>query len=70
METTLQYLYQNYEDADNAYFEWQVKADEQSKIACEAQTLADSYRRMQNEANVQREKYLKMIQELDPNFVG
>ncbi len=70
MESTLNYLIQNYEQADNAYFDMQVKADDQSKVAEQAQKLADSYRSMQKEADEKREKYLKMILELDPNFTG
>lgn len=70
METTLEYLVRNYEQADNAYFDMQMKADNQSKVAEQAQKLADSYRNMQKEADKKREKYLKMILELDPNFVG
>ena len=70
METTLQYLIRNYEQADEDYYKMQQKADHQIAIAIEASNLADSYRRMQEESNTAREKYLKMIQELDPNFVG
>lgn len=70
METTLEYLKRNYEQADDDYYKMQSKADHQTAIAIEAQNLADSYRRMQEESKEQREKYLKMIQELDPNFVG
>ena len=72
METmlTLKYLIRNFEEASNAYFDMQVKADNQSKVAEQAQKLADSYRSMQKEADEKREKYLKMILELDPNFIG
>ena len=70
METTLEYLKSNYEQAEKTYFEMQSKADNQIAKAVEAQRLHDSYRKAQEEANEKREKYLKMIQELDPNFVG
>lgn len=70
METTLQYLIQNYEQADNAYYDMESKADKQIAKVVEAQNLHDSYRKMQDEADEKREKYLKMIQELDPNFIG
>ena len=70
METTLQYLIQNYEQVDKAYYDMQSKYDHQISIAIEATQLADSYERAQKEADEKREKYLKMIQELDPNFIG
>lgn len=69
METTLQYLIQNYEQADKTYYDMQSKADEQTAIAGQALALSDSYRKMEEEADEKREKYLKMIQELDPNFI-
>jgi hypothetical protein len=70
METTLGYLKRNYEQADNDYFDMQSKYDHQISIAIKATQLADSYEQAQKEANEKREKYLKMIQELDPNFIG
>ena len=70
METTLEYLIRNYEKADDDYYKMQAKADHQIAIANEAHNLADSYRKAQEECSAGREKYLKMIQELDPNFIG
>ena len=70
METTLEYLIRNYTQAYEDYYKMQQKADHQIAIILEAQKLADSYRKAQEECDVSREKYLKMIQELDPNFIG
>jgi t-SNARE complex subunit (syntaxin) len=70
MKATLEYLKSNYEQAEKTYYDMQSKADNQIAKVVEAQRLHDSYRKAQDEADEKREKYLKMIQELDPNFVG